>query len=172
MLLARGGVGGRDGAGREACPLGREDAEGRHDVRGHGGLVGGGPRIERGPGLFDGRPEGVGLPTGSASAGDGEELFMERCAACHGEFGEGVVDLDQSPLAVNAIDPVPDRLEQCPIGSLVTGSASPIASPVAYRGHRRRTPPHARPAQPTARASGASPRRSRPRSRARAPAFA
>lgn len=35
------------------------------------------------------RPDGVGLPPGSGSVKQGEELFQERCAACHGEFGEG-----------------------------------------------------------------------------------
>jgi len=38
---------------------------------------------------IDVRPDGVGLPTGSGSAIDGEVLYMDKCAACHGEFGEG-----------------------------------------------------------------------------------
>lgn len=38
---------------------------------------------------IDVRPDGVGLPEGSGTATAGEELFLERCAACHGEFGEG-----------------------------------------------------------------------------------
>jgi cytochrome c len=38
---------------------------------------------------IDVRPDGLGLPVGSGTATAGEELFLERCAACHGEFGEG-----------------------------------------------------------------------------------
>ncbi|HMQ57453.1 MAG TPA: c-type cytochrome, partial [Rhizobiaceae bacterium] len=35
-------------------------------------------------------PDGTGLPEGSGSVEDGEGLFSEHCAACHGEFAEGV----------------------------------------------------------------------------------
>lgn len=38
----------------------------------------------------DVRPDGTGLPEGSGSVLDGEEIFTEICAACHGDFGEGV----------------------------------------------------------------------------------
>jgi len=38
---------------------------------------------------IDIRPDGAGLPAGSGSIADGEVLFDERCAVCHGEFGEG-----------------------------------------------------------------------------------
>jgi len=37
----------------------------------------------------DVRPDGLGLPEGSGSVADGEEIFSENCAVCHGEFGEG-----------------------------------------------------------------------------------
>lgn len=39
---------------------------------------------------IDVRPDGLGLPEGSGSVLDGEELFIEKCAVCHGDFGEGV----------------------------------------------------------------------------------
>lgn len=39
---------------------------------------------------IDVRPDGEGLPNGSGSVLDGEEVFVEKCAACHGDFGEGV----------------------------------------------------------------------------------
>ncbi|PPD15974.1 MAG: cytochrome C [Methylobacterium sp.] len=39
---------------------------------------------------IDVRPDGVGLPPGKGSVKEGEVLFLERCAACHGEFAEGV----------------------------------------------------------------------------------
>jgi cytochrome c len=34
------------------------------------------------------RPDGRGLPPGKGSVKDGEDVYMARCAACHGEFGE------------------------------------------------------------------------------------
>ena len=34
------------------------------------------------------RPDGQGAPPGQGSVRDGEKVYMERCAACHGEFGE------------------------------------------------------------------------------------
>ncbi len=37
---------------------------------------------------IDVRPDGLGLPPGKGSVKDGEKLYVERCAACHGEFGE------------------------------------------------------------------------------------
>lgn len=39
---------------------------------------------------IDIRADGKGLPPGKGSVKDGETLFIERCAACHGEFAEGV----------------------------------------------------------------------------------
>jgi cytochrome c len=38
---------------------------------------------------IDVRPDGQGLPPGRGSVKDGEGVYMSRCAACHGEFGEG-----------------------------------------------------------------------------------
>lgn len=38
---------------------------------------------------IDVRPDGQGLPPGMGSAKAGEGLYMSKCAACHGEFGEG-----------------------------------------------------------------------------------
>jgi cytochrome c len=37
---------------------------------------------------IDVRPDGQGAPPGKGSVKQGEMLYMERCAACHGEFGE------------------------------------------------------------------------------------
>jgi cytochrome c len=36
------------------------------------------------------RPDGQGLPDGSGSVLQGEEVFAEQCAVCHGDFAEGV----------------------------------------------------------------------------------
>ena len=37
---------------------------------------------------IDLRPDGQGLPPGKGSAKDGEAVYIAKCAACHGEFGE------------------------------------------------------------------------------------
>jgi S-disulfanyl-L-cysteine oxidoreductase SoxD len=34
------------------------------------------------------RPDGKGLPVGKGTVKQGEALYLTRCAACHGEFGE------------------------------------------------------------------------------------
>jgi cytochrome c2 len=36
------------------------------------------------------QPDGTGLPVGSGDALDGEEIFAEKCASCHGDFAEGI----------------------------------------------------------------------------------
>ncbi|MEO3430471.1 c-type cytochrome [Pelagibius sp. CAU 1746] len=38
---------------------------------------------------IDIRPDGTGLPAGRGSVAEGEEVFAEVCAVCHGDFGEG-----------------------------------------------------------------------------------
>jgi cytochrome c len=37
---------------------------------------------------IDVRPDGQGLPPGKGSVKAGEQVYVEKCAACHGEFGE------------------------------------------------------------------------------------
>lgn len=39
---------------------------------------------------IDIRPDGAGLPEGRGTVADGEEVFADQCASCHGDFGEGV----------------------------------------------------------------------------------
>lgn len=39
---------------------------------------------------IDIRPDGLGLPEGAGTVAYGEVIFEELCAACHGDFGEGV----------------------------------------------------------------------------------
>ena len=38
----------------------------------------------------DVRPDGRGLPVGRGTVKQGDDLFQEKCASCHGEFGQGV----------------------------------------------------------------------------------
>ncbi len=37
---------------------------------------------------IDVRPDGQGLPPGKGAVKEGEAVYMAKCAACHGEFGE------------------------------------------------------------------------------------
>lgn len=39
---------------------------------------------------IDIRPDGQGLPVGSGDVYTGEELWLENCSVCHGDFAEGV----------------------------------------------------------------------------------
>jgi len=38
---------------------------------------------------IDIRPDGQGLPAGKGTVKQGEAIYLQQCAACHGEFGEG-----------------------------------------------------------------------------------
>lgn len=38
---------------------------------------------------IDVRPDGLGLPPGQGSVEEGDEIYQDRCAHCHGEFGYG-----------------------------------------------------------------------------------
>ena len=50
---------------------------------------------------IDVRPDGKGAPIGFGNAFDGEEIYTERCASCHGDFGEG---LDRWPELIGGED--------------------------------------------------------------------
>jgi mono/diheme cytochrome c family protein len=65
LLVATPAIAGRLGLGREATP--QEVAAWDIDVR----------------------PDGQGLPKGKGTVAQGEEIFQQQCAVCHGEFGEG-----------------------------------------------------------------------------------
>lgn len=63
---------------------------------------------------IDVRPDGVGLPQGSGTVTEGEEVFAERCAVCHGDFGEGV---DRWPVLSGGQDSLTDDRPVKTIGS-------------------------------------------------------
>ncbi|MFT3730992.1 MAG: cytochrome c [Hyphomicrobium sp.] len=52
-------------------------------------------------------PDGRGLPSGSGTAKDGRALYLEKCASCHGDHGEGATaeDLIGGPKPPTADDP-------------------------------------------------------------------
>lgn len=39
---------------------------------------------------IDVRPDGQGLPEGRGTVEEGEAIYAEKCATCHGDFGEGI----------------------------------------------------------------------------------
>jgi S-disulfanyl-L-cysteine oxidoreductase SoxD len=58
---------------------------------------------------IDVRPDGVGAPLGHGSVKAGEKVYMEKCAACHGEFGESAgrwPQLAQGKGTLASADPV------------------------------------------------------------------
>ena len=59
-------------------------------------------------------PDGTGLPVGSGSVAEGEPLFSEKCAACHGEFAEGV---DNWPKLAGGDDTLADEDPLKTVGS-------------------------------------------------------
>ncbi len=50
---------------------------------------------------IDIRPDGQGLPPGKGGVEKGEEVYLEQCASCHGEFGEGA---GRFPVLVGGFD--------------------------------------------------------------------
>lgn len=59
-------------------------------------------------------PDGTGLPDGSGDVLTGEEVFAEKCAACHGEFAEG---LDSWPVLAGGEGSLTDPRPVKTIGS-------------------------------------------------------
>jgi cytochrome c len=60
------------------------------------------------------RPDGQNLPPGRGAARDGEELYIQYCAACHGDFGEG---LDRWPALMGGRDSLKTDAPRRTIGS-------------------------------------------------------
>lgn len=59
-------------------------------------------------------PGGRGLPEGSGDALIGEEVFVEKCASCHGDFAEGV---DNWPVLAGGFDTLADEDPVKTVGS-------------------------------------------------------
>jgi len=60
------------------------------------------------------RPDGQGLPPGQGSVLAGDALYSAQCAACHGDFGEGV---GRWPALAGGADTLGDSRPQRTIGS-------------------------------------------------------
>jgi len=63
---------------------------------------------------IDVRPDGLGLPKGSGTVSVGDGIFAEKCAACHGDFGEGV---DRWPVLAGGRDTLTSERPVKTIGS-------------------------------------------------------
>ena len=63
---------------------------------------------------IDVRPDGLGLPAGRGSVAFGEEVFVENCAACHGDFAEGV---GRYPALAGGIGTLQDERPMRTVGS-------------------------------------------------------
>lgn len=59
-------------------------------------------------------PDGRGLPEGSGNAIDGEDLFIDKCGSCHGDFAEGV---DNWPVLAGGFDTLADEDPVKTVGS-------------------------------------------------------
>ncbi|GAA6160625.1 hypothetical protein NBRC116589_27990 [Ruegeria sp. HU-ET01832] len=59
-------------------------------------------------------PDGRGLPVGSGDVWTGEEVFVDRCASCHGEFAEGA---DNWPVLAGGFDTLADEDPVKTVGS-------------------------------------------------------
>lgn len=63
---------------------------------------------------IDVRPDGQGLPEGKGSVAQGEEIYAEKCASCHGDFGEGI---DRWPVLAGGQDSLKSERPVKTIGS-------------------------------------------------------
>ncbi|MEM8554144.1 MAG: c-type cytochrome [Pseudomonadota bacterium] len=60
------------------------------------------------------RPDGTGLPPGRGDVWTGDEVFADYCAACHGDFAEGV---DNWPVLAGGFDTLADKDPVKTVGS-------------------------------------------------------
>ncbi|MHA7776748.1 c-type cytochrome [Roseibium sp. M-1] len=63
---------------------------------------------------IDVRADGTGLPEGRGTVADGEVLFTDNCAVCHGDFGEGV---GRWPVLAGGQDTLKDDRPEKTVGS-------------------------------------------------------
>lgn len=63
---------------------------------------------------IDVRPDGMGLPEGRGDVFTGEEVFADKCAVCHGDFGEAV---GRWPVLAGGFDTLTDQRPVKTIGS-------------------------------------------------------
>ena len=85
---------------------------------------------------IDVRPDGVGAPIGSGTAFDGEEVFAEQCASCHGDFGEGVdrwPELVGGDGTLNTHDPLKTTGSYWPYASTIFDLPHPLGPTIPVK---------------------------------------
>lgn len=63
---------------------------------------------------IDIRPDGAGLPEGRGTVAEGEVIYSEQCAFCHGDFGEGI---DRWPMLAGGQGTLTNERPEKTIGS-------------------------------------------------------
>ena len=63
---------------------------------------------------IDVRPDGLGLPKGRGTVAQGEPIYADKCASCHGDFGEGI---DRWPVLAGGHDTLREERPEKTIGS-------------------------------------------------------
>lgn len=63
---------------------------------------------------IDIRPDGKGLPAGKGTVAQGEPIYAEQCAICHGDFGEGI---DRWPVLAGGFDTLTEERPEKTVGS-------------------------------------------------------
>lgn len=63
---------------------------------------------------IDVRPDGLGLPVGKGTVAQGEPIYIEQCAICHGDFGEGI---DRWPVLAGGHDTLTEERPEKTVGS-------------------------------------------------------
>lgn len=63
---------------------------------------------------IDIRPDGKGLPIGKGTVIQGEPIYAEQCAICHGDFGEGI---DRWPVLAGGFDTLAEERPEKTVGS-------------------------------------------------------
>ncbi len=63
---------------------------------------------------IDIRPDGFGLPEGRGTVAEGEPVYADNCAICHGDFGEGI---DRWPVLAGGFDTLQEERPEKTVGS-------------------------------------------------------
>jgi S-disulfanyl-L-cysteine oxidoreductase SoxD len=77
----------------------------------------------------DVRPDGQGLPVGKGSVKEGEALYLERCASCHGEFGEAV---GRWPVLAGGKGTIKSDNPEKTVGAMPYGNARSLSDDEVY----------------------------------------
>lgn len=94
-----------------AVPMNERPSPGDHGVFGLGRPA---TEAEIAAWDIDVRPDGKGLPEGSGTVLEGEQVYFDQCAMCHGDFGEGI---GRWPVIAGGMDTLQDDRPEKTVGS-------------------------------------------------------